>query len=482
MTKALTNYNKKLLINSIAILILYSLGCYASTVFNVAKAETDGLSNTELLHTSTLPSSLDKVKPMQNNTNYSQNLLILYNVNLIDGNSKSKIRPNATIVTKENQIVDIIDKNNIDKYRFYRNHPNSTLIDLSGKYVIPGLFDMHAHVAGILKSSFNQTFSEEMLHRLLAYGITTIRNPGGPTNQSVDLKNNVNSKKIIGPQIFTAGRLLNSFAISVPFVEKKVNSVSDVKEEINNQAKAGVDFIKLYVGLTPDLVKEAVDKAHSLKLKVIGHLYLTSWTDAADDKIDSLTHGVPVNPYLLSPQNRKTFMKDGGGPFDHFLWLELVDINGKEINKMIGSLVKNNVYVDPTLSVYELMVKDNPIDGQNMWSKVLQLTKKMYDHGVKLLSGTDIPNFDLSAGKSLHHELELLSDAGIPTSDIIQIATKNGAEALGISNSTGTIEKGKQADMVVLLSNPIKSISNTKNIDMVINNGKIIDRANLLSR
>src|SRR5688500_18229914 len=106
----------------------------------------------------------------------------------------------------------------------------------------------------------------------------------------------------------------------------------------------------------------------------------------------------------------------------------------------------------------------------------------MHDNGVKLLTGTDIPNFDLVPGKSLHHELELLANAGIPTSDVIQIATKNGAEALRILNSTGTIEEGKQADMVVLSSNPIKNISNTKNIYMIINNGKIIDRINLLSR
>ena len=77
----------------------------------------------------------------------------------------------------------------------------------------------------------------------------------------------------------------------------------------------------------------------------------------------------------------------------------------------------------------------------------------MYNSGVKLLSGTDIPNFNLVAGKSLHHELELLADAGISMSDVIQIATKNGAQSMGILNSTGTIEKGKQADMLVLLSN-----------------------------
>ena len=105
----------------------------------------------------------------------------------------------------------------------------------------------------------------------------------------------------------------------------------------------------------------------------------------------------------------------------------------------------------------------------------------MYDKGVKILSGTDIPNFGLVAGKSLHHELELLVDSGIPTQDVIRIATRNGAESLGISNNTGTIEKGKQADMIVLPSNPLEDISNIKDIEMVISNGKVIDRNKALS-
>jgi imidazolonepropionase-like amidohydrolase len=481
MANDLVIHNKKLSVNSLIIIITLTLGCYIY-LFDIAKEEAIGLPNMNWTqpYPSALRLSSNEVEPIQPNVSYASNFLILYNINLID--SDGKIRPNSTIIIKENEIVDLSYKGNITKVYFYEKYPNSTLIDLSGKYLLPGLFDMHAHVAGVLKNSFNQTYSEETLHRLLAYGITTIRNPGGPTDQSVGLRDNVSLERIIGPQIFTAGSLLNSPVISIPFVEKKVNSVSDIHEEITNQANIGVDFIKLYVGLTPELTSEAIDKSHSLGLGVIGHLYLTSWNDAANNNIDFLTHGVPVNPYMLSPQNRETFMEEGGGPFEHFRWLELVNINGKEITEMIKNLVENNVFVDPTLSVYESMIKDNPVYAKNVWTKVLGLTKKMHDNGVKLLSGTDIPNFDLVPGKSLHHELQLLRDAGIPTSDIIQIATRNGAEALKIVNSTGTIEEGKQADMVVLSSNPIENISNTKNIDMIINNGKILDRISLLSR
>jgi imidazolonepropionase-like amidohydrolase len=103
----------------------------------------------------------------------------------------------------------------------------------------------------------------------------------------------------------------------------------------------------------------------------------------------------------------------------------------------------------------------------------------MFESGVKILSGTDIPNFGLVPGESLHHELELLTEAGIKPMDVIKIATNNGAEALGIINQTGTIEPGKQADILILSANPIEDIENTKMIDAVIANGMIIEGSNI---
>lgn len=426
---------------------------------------------------------LEDTSSKKNNTN-THNAIVLYNANLIDGVS-SHAKHNQTIIVNEGKIIDIIDNknvvNNVNYSYFHKNYPDSKLIDLSGMYITPGLFDMHAHVGSVLKNTFNKTFSEKMISNLIGYGVTTIRNPAGPTEESVNLRESVSSGKIIGPQILTAGRLLNSPLYPIPFVEKEISTVEEIREEVDSQADAGVDFIKLYVGLEPDLVKEAISISHSHGIKAIGHLYLTSWTDAASMNIDFLTHGVPVNPYLLSPEDRKIFEINGGNPFDHFLWLEMVDIDGKEIDEMIDSLVENNVYVDPTLSIYEAMIKGN-LKEQSIWPKVLQLTKKMYDKGVKILSGTDIPNFKLVPGKSLHNELELLADAGIPSSEVLKIATRNGAESMGLLNQTGAIEKGKQADILVLQSNPIEDISNTQDISMVISDGEIIDRNKALSK
>jgi imidazolonepropionase-like amidohydrolase len=403
-------------------------------------------------------------------------VVALRGATVIDGTGGPP-KPHAVVIVNGNKIVDVLT--NDSKYHDYYSQHGVNILNLTGKYIIPGLFDMHAHVAGVLKNSYNQTKSENMLNMLLANGITTIRNPGGPTEQSVALKQNVTTGKIKGPMIFTAGRLINGPQIPIPFVEKQVQTEQEVRQEVHLQAAVGVDYIKLYVGLTPNLVRAGIDEAHSNGIKVIGHLYLTNWTDAANLGIDALTHGVPVSPYLLPKDKQRIFIENSAGPFDHFLWLSLVNLNGSnsstKINEMIKSLVTHKVPIDPTLDIYEAMLKDNKKD-QYLWPKVLQLTKMMYDNGVEVLSGTDIPNFGLVSGESLHHELELLVEAGISPLNVIKIATRNGADALGILDKVGTIEPGKEADMIVVEANPIDNISNTKNIEVIINDGKFVDR------
>ena len=426
---------------------------------------------------SSSPSSLS-LDTMNNDT-----ISVLAGPTLIDGTGDPP-KPNAVIIINGNKIVAVINETEYrDKYYYSLTNNETTrvnILNLTGKYVMPGLFDMHAHVAGVRKNSYNQNFSENALDMLLDYGVTTIRNPGGPTDQSIALKRNVSEGNIKGPEIFTAGVLLNGPQIAIPFVEKQISTEEEARGEVRHQAETGVDFVKLYVGLPPNLVKAAIDEAHSRGIRVIGHLYMTSWTDAANLGIDALTHGVPVNPSLLpSGDKREQFLENGGGPFDHFLWLDLVDLNSTEIKEMIHALVENDIPVDPTLSIYEAMLKDdggfsNP-QNQLRWAKVLQLTKMMYDNGVQILSGSDIPNFGLIPGASLHNELVLLAEAGIKPSEVIEIATKNGATALNINDRVGTIQSDKQADLIILSSNPLEDISNTKKIEAVIADCRLVD-------
>jgi len=413
-------------------------------------------------------------------TDNGSEVFVLHGATLIDGTG-SPPKSDAVVIINGNKIIAVTNQS--EYLNHYFNNLNGTqtgvrFLNLTGKYIMPGLFDMHAHVGGVLKDSYDQAASEKMLGMLLDYGITTIRNPGGPTNESVSLREDLLRGKIAGPEMFTAGRLLNTPELPVPFVEKQVTTEEEVIEEVRRQATSGVDFIKLYVGLNPELLKVAIDEAHSQGIKAIGHLYLTSWTDAANLGMDFLTHGVPVSPFLLSEDKQRIFNITGGGPFDNSLWLDLVDLNSTEIRNMIDSLVQNQIPVDPTLNVYEAIIKQGSYDPQNeqRWNKVLQLTKIMHERGVQILSGTDIPNFKLVPGKSLHHELELLAEAGIKPMDIIKIATKNGAKALSIINQTGTIEAHKQADILILSANPIEDIENIGKIDTVISNARIIEK------
>jgi imidazolonepropionase-like amidohydrolase len=421
--------------------------------------------------TSTFASNIQPLLTATSNQPLARNntgAVILEGATVIDGTGALP-RPNTTLIINGSKIM--YASNNTANNYYHNSSAADNVINLTGKYIIPGLFDMHAHVANVRKNSYNQSESEYMLRMLLTHGVTTVRNTGGPTEQSVALRENVSEGKIVGPQIFTAGQLLNTPQIPIPFVEKQVQTEQDVRQEVRNQVATGVDYIKLYVGLSPELVKAAINEAHSNGIKIIGHLYLTSWTDAANLGIDALTHGIPVSPFLLSEANQQKFLEAGDHPFNHFLWLDLVDLNGPEINEMMEALVNNDIPVDPTLGIYEAMIKEEP-QNQYLWPKVLQLTKMLYDNGVTILSGTDIPNFDLVPGSSLHHELEILVEAGISPLEVIKIATRNGAQALGIENDVGTIEPGKQADMIILSDNPVDEISNTKKIEAVINNGQ----------
>jgi imidazolonepropionase-like amidohydrolase len=416
----------------------------------------------QALSSISIPSTADSFKA-------GQSTLVLYGATLIDGTAANP-KANSVVIINDDRITSIVEKN---QYHLSTN-TNVHLINLSGYYIIPGLFDMHAHVANIQVSSYNYTESIEMLHRLLGWGITTIRNPGGPTEQAVMLRDMVNAGQLIGPQIFTAGNLINSLP-QTGFVETIVQNETEVRKEVQHQSKMGVDYIKLYVNLAPKLVQAGIEEAHTQGIKVMGHLFATSWSDAAMLGIDALTHGIPENPSLLTIDKRQEFASQNGGPYTHTLWLELADLRGNEIRQMIKKLVEYNVDVDPTLVIFEAMLTDDIKKDASLWSKILNLTKMMYEAGVPITTGSDIPNFFLEPGVSLHRELELLAQAGIPPLEVIKIATKNSANSLGILDTVGTIESGKQADLIILSQNPLINITHTQSIVMVIRNGQLVN-------
>src|SRR5579859_2556986 len=382
--------------------------------------------------------------------------------------------------------------------------PGAKTIDVSRRYVLPGFIDMHAHVTYLHDGDFGKGFdlavSREILAELLRYGVTTVRNPAAPPEKAVALR-----EAIDGPAIVTAGLPLNGGRFSTP---------EAVETEVERECALGVDYIKIYARSTPDLTKTAIDAAHRCGIKTIGHLQATDWPTAARLGIDFLTHAVSWSASALPPAKRAAYeaeIKQRGAMKARITWLESLDVDGPEMTEIVDSLVEHHISVDPTLVAYETKfvpsakyrseenlalapqaLREDWRDGgptgdwsdedfsrmNKAWPKMLAIVRRHYEAGVLLTTGSDLPNIYVVPGVSLHQEMELLAEAGIPPTDVLAMATRNGAEALGKADEIGTIETGKVADLVVLERDPLDDIRNTRSIDYVFHRGAVMVSAN----
>ena len=441
----------------------------------------------------------------------AQQPIALRGVTVIDGTGAAPLR-DAVVVIEGNRITAFGPRDRI------RIPGGAAIQDLTGKYLLPGFIDMHAHAAfgpvsttgeGAqiqLRMDYDDAASVEMLRRLLEYGVTTIRNPAGPAREAVALRDRVARGELPGPRTFTAGEVID-FSTS-PGLGVGARTDSAVRAAVRDQVAVGVDYIKLYAGLAPGLVAAGVDEAHKLGKKAIVHTFLTSWTEAARSGIDGIVHIVPGNPRLLPPDRRAAYMKSITGTQFMYTWFQFVDLNAPEIDTMVTALVEQKVVLDPTLVTFEAMFRGNDTAitrspdlvsappsllrnwqefqlskgwseadftaAQATWPTVLRFTKMLYDRGVFLVVGTDSPNPWAAPGTSFHRELELYVAAGIPPLQVLRMATESGAQALGIDGQVGTVAQGKQADLVLLDADPLRDIRNTRRIAWVMQNGRLV--------
>jgi imidazolonepropionase-like amidohydrolase len=389
-------------------------------------------------------------------------------------------------------------------------HPPAASVvhDLSGRYVLPGFIDMHAHVLfppldddGRPLPWFDRDTSRALLRTLLLHGVTTVRDPGDATEAAVAVRGMLAHGEIVGPRLFTAGRILTlepmRHAIYATTTDER-----QVREEVAWQAQVGVNFIKVYQDLSPTLVRVAIGEAHRRGIRVIGHLQSTTWTEAARMGIDFIAHAAPWAPEYLPAAARPAYQPS---MFGRIYWLEHLDLNSPAVQEMIATLVEHHVSVDPTLMAFRTKFwgddpgyTDNPRRtatppklwigfarrsntadwtpeqyraARAQWAKLLALVKLMYDRGVLLTAGTDTPFPWIVPGVSFHEELRLLAEAGIPAAAVVRMATINAA--LALKQNIGSVEPGKEADLVVLAANPLESLQNTERVEIVIKAGQI---------
>lgn len=372
----------------------------------------------------------------------------------------------------------------------------SRVLDLPGRFVVPGFVDLHAHVLlhpwgedGRIAPRADRDATLRALRMMLAHGVTTLRDPGSETEAAVTYRRLAAEKKIVAPRILTAGRILNASDFS-PEPFQPVTSAEDVRREIAFQAAAGVDAVKVYGAMPPDLVKVAIEEAHARKLPVLGHLQATSWTEAARLGIDGIEHAAAWG---------------GGSLFDRVAWLERTDLASAEVTEMVRTLVARGVVVDPTvIAMHSKLFGDDARYRQDpdqallpanvtrgwpagsftaswtraqyasahaAWPKLKAWVKNLYDGGVRLGVGTDTPTPWIVPGASLHREMELLVECGLPPAAVLRMATDGNARALKLEGEIGGVRPGLKADLVVLRADPTADIRNTRGIEWVLHDG-----------
>lgn len=440
------------------------------------------------------------------------------NVSVIDGTGATPLR-NARVVIEDGRIRAVGPRAQVQL------PPGATRVDGGGGTLLPGFIDMHAHVtlgpveldrsgaAPTMRVLTDKDVVPRSLALLLASGVTTMRDPGG--EQAVAVRDSVNRGLLSGPRMFVAGAVIDR----LPFqgLSTAVRTADDVRAEVRRQVAKGVDMVKLYAYLPPELVAAGVDEAHRLGVKAIAHVMMTTWTEAARLGLDGIVHVPGWSAALLPPSSRAAYTKMLATSQFMFNWFELVDLDGPEMGEAISAIASRRMHLDPTLVVFERAVRgddttitrspllrdaspalvanwkqfftfnvgwsaDDFRRARAAWPKVLRLTRMLHERGVLLTAGTDANNPWVVPGESFHRELELLVDAGIPPLDVIRIATRNGAEALGILGEVGTIEVGKRADLVLVQGDPSRQVSATRDVRWVMQAGRRVTPTDVRAR
>lgn len=428
--------------------------------------------------------------------------LLIKNTNVVNVES-GKIISNVTVWIKDGVIKDISPVISIKEIK---------AIDGTSKYLIPGLWDMHGHT----------WYASGFFPLLLANGVTGIRDMFGSIDSINNWRKEIAGHKMLGPVISASGPIVDgpkpvwpgSVALGDP------EKVPKVVDSLKNTLK--VDFIKVYSLLSRDVYFRIATESKKHHIPFAGHIpNAVTNLEAAAAGQKSLEHllgfiqeSSDSAAYLAAVARgeiKDTALANRGFKTN----MLLRTYNKEKMKELIRRLARYDVWVCPTLVVNRnisklddsAFVKDsrlsymapmfrtmwNPANdfrfksaskdyfeaSRKMFSTYKEIVGEMQLAGVKLLAGTDYPNPYCFPGFSLHDELVLLTESGLTPLQALQTATINPARYLGIIDRTGTVEKGKMANLVLLDKNPLENIENTQSIRAVIVQGRLLDRQDL---
>jgi imidazolonepropionase-like amidohydrolase len=351
-----------------------------------------------------------------------------------------------------------------------------SIINLKGKYLIPGLIDTHVHMATDPTDVDNRASTLNVLSRMLYSGITSVRDMAGDARTLASLSRDAMTGDIISPDIYysalmagpaffadprTASSSTGFAAGTAPFM-KAVSDTTNLVLAIAEAKGSGATGIKLYADLSANLAAKIIAEAKKQGMKVWGHAWLQQAkpSDLVKAGISSVSH-VP----LLIYDNFDSIPVTWRAKHDDKFWNDSAHLHTSLFNLMKA----NNTILDATLLTYKIAAKDETSRWYYSYQIGKRLMRDAYRAGVKICTGTDDDQQQF-----VQYEMqELVDEAGMSNADVLIAATKTAAEAIGIERTHGTIEANKIADLVVLDKNPLDKVENINSVYLVIKNGKI---------
>jgi hypothetical protein len=414
--------------------------------------------------------------------------------------------PDTTVVVEGGRIVRVGRAPEIDLPK------GASIIDGTGRFLIPGLWDMHVHVS----------HEDVFFPLLLAHGVTGIREMGNDLDLVRSWQKAIGEGRRLGPRMYLAGPIVDGPDIRIPKMRLNAGSPAEARDAVTRVKRLGVDFLKIWSMLNRDVYFEAAAEAGRQGLAFAGHVPLSvTALEASTAGQKSIEHLANV---LLGCSKRETALMEErtavvrpGTPGAPLRFLEewfykqsgnLVDgFDPAKAAALFRAFRENGTWICPTLRLWRSyafiddpeMNKDPRLryvpgewDMQEMWflkdqtaadlvqvkrvfAKDLEIVGLMRRSGVRFLAGTDSPNIHLFPGFALHDELALLVESGFSPLEALQAATIDPARFMGTLDSMGTVEAGKIADLVLCDADPTADIHNLARIRAVVANGRLID-------
>ena len=447
------------------------------------------------------------------------NAEVYYNFTLVDPATEKRVE-NAWLVVEAGHLSRIGSGRPPGASDPARSH------DLSGRFVMPGLIDAHAHItatgilqvdmvngAPVLSMKVDEAITRRNAQVALARGVTTVRNPAGDPEANAIYDRMISSGEWPGPEARHAGAVIQPPPMGgVMFVYPR--SEAEWQAEASRQAKLGMTYFKLYTDLSEQELATGIRVAHEHGLQAIAHLNNVSWTRAVELGVDGLEHALPTSPDLLEPEARARYIaeRDMTSRF-MYRWFEHADLNGPLIRRLVELLAQKKIAMNLTLVVNELVYNTDdlsrvlpqeqlkyfhpdviavhesqlrasaagwtPEDYQRaraVMPKVLAFARMLHEAGVPMMIGTDG-----GGGIMIDREMELHREAGIPVWDVLRMATSGAADTMKMGERIGRIKEGYEADLAILESDPVADVRATAQVYGVVNNGKLL-RAEELTR